>query len=317
MLVLDNTFYSNNTNNRNYHGAVHMAAGLELRDCVIANNMIYITNAANYAISVFDLNEEPHNSTQIFTNRYYKPSSSIMFFTNVSTSDDEKTFSEWRTYLANVNVTEGDDDSTTGNPNFGNATTSVPGANFYPAANITGTYFGEAAYDIDGRVRANPPTIGAYEWESSGSPDSAVSTGFKSSISNPNSAGWDPDAAGTESPILNIGASPTSGAPPLDVTFTASASDPDGGSITSYTWDFKDGSPTSSTQNPNHIFTSAGTYVVSCTVFDDEAESRTKTISISVGSSSSSDSGSSSGCGPISGFSLLIVGMIFVLRRRK
>ena len=56
-------------------------------------------------------------------------------------------------------------------------------------------------------------------------------------------------------------ASPTSGPPPLVVTFTDQTTD----EVTSWLWDFGDGS-TSTEQNPSHTYTEVGTYTVSLSV---------------------------------------------------
>jgi PKD repeat protein len=60
-------------------------------------------------------------------------------------------------------------------------------------------------------------------------------------------------------------ASPTSGIAPLTVNFTDLSTAGPGGAITAWAWDFGDGG-TSTSQNPSHTFTAAGTYTVSLTV---------------------------------------------------
>jgi PKD repeat protein len=67
-----------------------------------------------------------------------------------------------------------------------------------------------------------------------------------------------PPAAGT--PTADYSASVTSGAGPLDVTFTDLSSDSPNG----WSWNFGD-TGTSSAQNPNHQYTTPGTYTVSLT----------------------------------------------------
>jgi serine protease len=65
---------------------------------------------------------------------------------------------------------------------------------------------------------------------------------------------------GGNPPVANFVGSPTSGEAPLTVYFTdQSSNDP-----TSWDWDFGDGG-TSTARNPNHQYTSAGTYTVSLT----------------------------------------------------
>ncbi|MGI9601863.1 MAG: PQQ-dependent sugar dehydrogenase [Acidimicrobiales bacterium] len=58
--------------------------------------------------------------------------------------------------------------------------------------------------------------------------------------------------------INSEAATPTFGAAPLDVQFSAQASDPDNDPVT-YEWDFGDGT-TSSQSDPNHTYTAVGTY---------------------------------------------------------
>ncbi|RLF04938.1 MAG: hypothetical protein DRJ64_06225 [Thermoprotei archaeon] len=58
-----------------------------------------------------------------------------------------------------------------------------------------------------------------------------------------------------------ISASPTAGSAPLEVFFT----DQSVGDVTSWVWDFGDGS-TSALQNPSHIYQNSGAYSVSLTV---------------------------------------------------
>ena len=68
-----------------------------------------------------------------------------------------------------------------------------------------------------------------------------------------------------QSPIASFTATPTSGMVPLEVFFDASGSyDPDG-DISSYEWDFKDGT-TGTGETVNHTFNSTENYDVELTV---------------------------------------------------
>lgn len=69
-------------------------------------------------------------------------------------------------------------------------------------------------------------------------------------------------------PVASPSATPASGTAPLNVQFTANASDPDGDTLT-YDWDFGDGE-FSTEQDPNHTFINSGTYDVWLTVSDGE-----------------------------------------------
>ncbi|MFC4097897.1 PKD domain-containing protein [Euzebyella saccharophila] len=95
-----------------------------------------------------------------------------------------------------------------------------------------------------------------------------------------------------EAPVARVSATPTSGEAPLDVQFKGSNSSDDD-DITSYSWDFKDGS-TATSVNPSHTFNDPGTYKVSLTVKDSDGVTDTETITIEV-SQKSSGGGSNTG----------------------
>jgi PKD repeat protein len=72
---------------------------------------------------------------------------------------------------------------------------------------------------------------------------------------------------------------PTTG---QNVSFDGSGSSDQGGTITSYSWDFGDGSPpdtTSGAQPPPHVYATAGTYIVKLTVTDNNNPANTDTAS--------------------------------------
>jgi PKD repeat protein len=87
-------------------------------------------------------------------------------------------------------------------------------------------------------------------------------------------------------PQVTAGASVSSGAPPLSVNFTASATDPDG-TIASYQWTFDDGT-FSTAQNPAKIFPAPGSYSVHLTVTDNSGNTTLRTLPISVAPGQSS-----------------------------
>ena len=70
------------------------------------------------------------------------------------------------------------------------------------------------------------------------------------------------DRRPTPPPTANFTADPTSGNPPLTVQFT----DQSTGSITSWNWDFGDGSVPSADLNPSHTYSNAGNYTVTLIV---------------------------------------------------
>jgi len=79
-------------------------------------------------------------------------------------------------------------------------------------------------------------------------------------------------------PVAHFSASPTSGIAPLTVNFT----DQSTGQITSWSWDFGDGS-TSTEQSPSHTYNNSGIYTVTLTVAGPEgSDKETKTDYIKV-----------------------------------
>ncbi len=59
-------------------------------------------------------------------------------------------------------------------------------------------------------------------------------------------------------PVAAFSGTPTSGVAPLAVTFTDAST----GMVSSWSWDFGDGSPPSTAQHPQHVYTAPGTYTV-------------------------------------------------------
>ena len=83
------------------------------------------------------------------------------------------------------------------------------------------------------------------------------------------------------SPVANAQATPSSGVAPLAVNFTGSNSSDSDGTIVSYAWTFGDGG-NSAQANPSHSYATAGTFVASLTVTDDDGATDTDTVTISV-----------------------------------
>jgi len=84
--------------------------------------------------------------------------------------------------------------------------------------------------------------------------------------------GCEPPPPTNQAPqIQTAKADPTIGLAPLPVSFTAAATDPDAGDTVDYSWDFGDGSPVSTEQNPSHTYAQAGDYTAKLTVSDGEA----------------------------------------------
>jgi len=85
------------------------------------------------------------------------------------------------------------------------------------------------------------------------------------------------------SPVAVMTVNPTSGLPPLDVNFDATSStDADGDPLT-YTWNFGDGSVTSSVSTTTHTYTTPGNFQATLRVEDGQGGQDTKNTVIVVG----------------------------------
>ncbi len=90
-----------------------------------------------------------------------------------------------------------------------------------------------------------------------------------------------PTPTPTPAPVAGFTASPTSGMRPLTVNFNSGSST---GIITSYQWNWGDGTAYGTTANPSHVYTSAGTYTVTLTVTGpggSNSQTRTNYITVS------------------------------------
>ncbi len=84
-----------------------------------------------------------------------------------------------------------------------------------------------------------------------------------------------------QAPTVQIAADPVNGSAPLDVRFTASGRDPEGGALI-YTWDFGDGSQGAG-RSVTHRYLTAGTYTATVTVRDAGGLTGTATVQVTVG----------------------------------
>lgn len=94
-----------------------------------------------------------------------------------------------------------------------------------------------------------------------------------------------PPPPSNQPPTISVRASVTSGAGPLAVTFTSTASDPDG-QVVGYSWDFGDGE-TSSAASPTHVYQAAGSFNARVTITDNGGATSSAAVTIMVTASSS------------------------------
>ncbi|MDK2931475.1 MAG: large repetitive protein [Bacillota bacterium] len=85
-----------------------------------------------------------------------------------------------------------------------------------------------------------------------------------------------------EIPVIDYAnADPVFGPPPLEVSFSASAFDPDG-TIADMWWDFGDGSPVVHAANTTHVYTAEGLYEAVFHAVDDDGAEVTASVTIEV-----------------------------------
>ncbi|HTO00349.1 MAG TPA: PKD domain-containing protein, partial [Microthrixaceae bacterium] len=161
------------------------------------------------------------------------------------------------------------------------------------AAPLTVNFDGSASTDSDG-------TVTDHSWNfGDGSPDETFVTGSHVYAENgvytaTLTVGDNKGKAGTatvtitvgtqnDPPVAVISASQTSGSAPLTVQLDGSGSTDSDGTVDGYEWNFGDGSATASTAQASHVFTDAGSYVVTLTVTDNDGAQNTTTKTITVG----------------------------------
>jgi PKD repeat protein len=89
-------------------------------------------------------------------------------------------------------------------------------------------------------------------------------------------------ATNAQPPVASVTANPISGTAPLTVGFSSvNSTDPDG-TIAAYSWNFGDGSVTTTEPNPVHTYTSAGTFTAVLTVTDNSGLTDADSIVITV-----------------------------------
>jgi len=126
-----------------------------------------------------------------------------------------------------------------------------------------------SGYNMAGRVKARAPRDGGKDMRHRSTALLCAAAGvllIAAACTTPP----DPGGGGTANlaPIAVVTALPTSGAAPLRVDFSASASSDPDGTIVGYAWNLGDGS-TSSAADLSHDYDDPGTYTVTLTVTDD------------------------------------------------
>ena len=87
---------------------------------------------------------------------------------------------------------------------------------------------------------------------------------------------------GTQPPQAKFTFSPALPNPNQVVQFTDQSTDPDG-TVTSWSWDFGDGTPPSTTRNPTHKYSAKGKYTVKLTVTDNSGLTNARSETVLIG----------------------------------
>ena len=114
------------------------------------------------------------------------------------------------------------------------------------------------------------------------------------------------NAPSNQAPVANAAATPQSGTAPLQVSFSSSGSNDPDGSISSYSWNFGDGT-SSTSANPTHTYNAAGNYTAVLTVTDNQGATGTANVAITVNTPSNQSPVASAAANPQSGEAPLLV----------
>ncbi len=183
-------------------------------------------------------------------------------------------------------------------PHLGSSKAAVGGPEYtasqYPAAYRGSIFFGDYATGdvrralLDGSGRFSSATdfasglLGPVDLET-GPGGNLVIVNFGTGTPGTGSVKEVRYTAGNTPPTALASGTPSSGLPPLAVSFSSAGSnDPDGDALT-YQWDFGDGSATSTAPNPAYTYTTPGTYTARLTVTDGRGGTDTTSVPITVG----------------------------------
>ncbi len=166
---------------------------------------------------------------------------------------------------------------------------------------------GGSSSSSGGGSSSSSSSSGGTSSSSSSSSSGGTSGGGSSSSSGGSSSS---SGGGSQPPVASLQATPTSGTAPLAVSFDASgSSDPNsGGKITTYAFNFGDGSSTSqTTAKVSHTYTKTGSFDAVVTVTDSEGGSASRAVAIQVQSPPADSPNPSLAASPTNGTAPLAV----------
>jgi PKD repeat protein len=191
------------------------------------------------------------------------------------------TYAAGGTYTVSLTVT--DDKGATGSTS---KQITVSAANVSPTAAFTNSCtnlactFTDGSSDPDGTIASRSWNFGDNATSTATNPSHTYASGGSYTVTL--TVTDDKGAPGSTSKQVTVTAPPnsaptaafTSRCVGLTCNFTDGSTDTDG-TVVGWTWNFGDNSPTSTTKNPSHSYTSAGQYTVTLTVRDDKGATGT------------------------------------------
>ncbi len=164
----------------------------------------------------------------------------------------------------------------TGSPSTGNAPLSVSFTGSATGGTAPYSYswnFGDGTTSTSQNPSHTYSTAGTYTATLTVTDSASPANTATSQVTTNVSAVGNPLAA-------SASANPTSGQTPLAVNFTGTATG--GTPAYHYSWNFGDGSATSTTQNPSHTYSNAGTFTATLTVTDSASPANTASSTVTI-----------------------------------
>jgi PKD repeat protein len=189
------------------------------------------------------------------------------------------------TYKNNTLIVITEDDTQNGNngPDHVSNTYRVPLVVIGPSAYVKQHYLSHVAYTTNNVIAAMERTMENVKSgiidpnDNLGLSTFPMTTNDQAALGDPLEDFW---VQGATPLTASASGTPSTGNAPLTESFTGSAT---GGTAPyTYSWDFGDGSATSTAQNPSHTYSTAGTYTATLTVTDSSSPAKTASSTVTI-----------------------------------